>query len=801
MVLHSLRLGARKVLRYPGVFSITFLTLTIGIAVSATIFAVTWATLVRPFPFRGQERLLMLWVDDVKSDVHRLEISYDELEQIGKESRMIESIGGLSAANFPVVLKRRNEPMQLSANIIDPKFFSTLGAAPAQGRAFHTAEFDPNAAGAAILSHRAWRERFGGDANVLKETVVAPGAPPIPIVGILPPNFPLPAGAEILFPLSPPNDRGNRVLTAVARMKPGVTIDAVRRELAVIGEHVQAAHPDRHHEVILPYPLVDEILGATKPALRIVFAMGMLVLVIALFNVASVALAQGVTRISEIGVRGAVGATRWSCMVRFFLEACVLTVASAVAGFVLARVLLTMLLRIAPADTPRIAEVSIGGPALAFAIGAALLAALLAAAAQAFRARDAEILTALRASSKSTSHRGARRMLEILAGTQTAVAIVTLVVAALLVQSFRRYASIDVGFSTANTVTFHLGRGYMMSADLPGNRNFFGTAHENIRKLSGVTASGSVLMRPLEVEQGWDFTFTLDGQSAVEQERNPLSNFLDCTPGYFDAMGMTLLRGRGFTENDGPDAPKVAVIGESFARRYWTDPQTALGKRLKSGKPDSKAPWMTIVGVVKDVRSRSLTTEKYDLYVPYTQSNWSPNYFAVRTSGSPEAVMPAVRQILTQLDAGSPVSLVKTTGQLVDAKLAQPRLAATIVVLFAITATFLALIGFYGMLAYVVRERTPEMGVRMAVGADASSLRTMIVRRASLIALGGIAAGVVLSIALDRVWRGYVFGADGIDVRLLVAVAIGFQLIAAIASLIPAARAASTDAAAALRAE
>jgi putative ABC transport system permease protein len=797
MIVHSLRLGARKIVRYPGISVVTFVTLAAGIAVSATMFAVVYATLIRPFPFADQERLVLVWAK--QGDVDKLEVTFDEVEQIRREAKSIESIALYSAANFSIVAKRQGEPMQLTANVVSADFFRTLGIQPFMGRALNAAEHRPGGSVAALVSYDAWRNRFGGDRKILSETLSSPDGP-IPIVGVLPRHFDLPAGAEVLFPAElnagDADSRANRVFTGIAKLRPNATKQQFESELAVVAEHMHKANPaEREKAALFAYPLVDEILGPTKTALRIVFVMGLLVLLIAMFNAASVALAQGISRTAELGVRRSVGGTRASTMARFFFEALVLTSAAAAASILIARLLLAALLRIAPPTTPRLAEVAIGWQAVVFAAVAAVAAALIAAAAQTFRASDAEVMTALRASAKSTSQRGARRLLETLAAAQTAVAIVTLVVAALLTQSFRKYAAIDVGFSTERIITVHLPRGYSMAEDPEKARAFFRTLLERLRHASGVEAAGSVLMRPLELEQGWDFAFTIEGQGVGEQEKNPLANLLSITPGYFDAMRIERLAGRDVTYDDKTGATPVVILGESFARRYFGSAQNAIGK------VDSPKPWMTVAGVVRDVRSRSLTTEKLDVYVPYTQTMWSPNYVAVRTRQDPETLLPTIRTLVAELDRETPVSSVRTSAQLVDAKLAQPRLSASIVVVFAITATLLAIIGFYGMLAYVVRERTPEIGVRIAIGAAPPELLRMIVKRAAIVAAFGIAAGVAIAFATDRLWRSYLYGVTGIDAKLLAMLAIGFEIVALIASVIPAIRAANVNAVTALKAE
>ncbi|HEX9984822.1 MAG TPA: ADOP family duplicated permease [Thermoanaerobaculia bacterium] len=793
MFFRHLRLAARKAVRHPGLTAVAFLTLTLGIAVSATIFTVAWAILLRPFPFHEPDRLIQLWAHDAKGEIAKLELSYEEVEQLQREGRTFEGLSAFCAANFPAVFKRKDEPLHLSVNLIGEPFFRTFGVKPLLGRTFVPAE---HAAGAPVtsllLTYDGWQQRFGGDPAIVGKTLTGELGTST-IVGVLPEHFRIPVDAEVLVPFQPDTDansRANRILTAVARLKPGRTLDDAAHELRVIASHVVRDHPDGEDDIaLLPYSLTDELLGSTRHAVRILFGMGLLVLVIALLNTAAISLAQGMGRHDELGVRSAVGATRAATALQLFAEFFAIALAAAIAALALTGTLLPLLLRLAPSTIPRIAEVRIGVETVVFALAAATLAAVIAAAVQLLSTNEAELLRALRAAAKATSGRRTRRFLELLAAGQVAVAIVTLVVASLLVQSFQRYASIDVGFAREQVITFHLPRGYTLKPELDRNVAFFRDVLQRFRALEGVTAAGAVLMRPLEIEQGWDFAFTLDGQTLEQHSGNPMANLLTATPGYFEAMGIRTLRGRTFNDTDTADSQRVALVSESFARRAWGSVDRAAGKRVKSGKPDVARPWLTVVGVVSDVRYRALTTEKLDIYAPYTQMNWSPNYFALRTTQSPEAVMPAVRAIVAQLAPDIPVASVRTTAQLVDAKLAQPRLSAVIVAIFAATAALLALIGLYGVLAYGVRQRTAEMGVRLAVGATPGNLVALVTRRALAIAFAGAASGIALSFMTSRLWASFVYGVHGVQLSAAALLALAFAAAALVASLVPAVRA------------
>jgi putative ABC transport system permease protein len=804
MIVHTIRLALRKIRRRPASTGVVFLTLCAGISVSAVIFTVAWAILFRPLPFRQQERLVQLWANDARGDIPKLELSQQEVEALAK-GKSFEQIAAISAANFPIVVSAGGRPLHFRSNMVGRGFYEMLGVRPLLGRGFRDADHRAGAPYVLMLSHDAWQRDFGGNAKAVGSKVSLDPTTSAEIVGVLPRHLDLPYGVDAIIPIqasSDPNDNANRVLTAVARLRPGVTIEQAAAEAKAVAARVreQQKDPDSIGLTILVYPLVDEVLGGTRNAIRIILLMGMLVLLIALINVAAISLVHGIGSAAELGVQSSVGGTRGRVAVRRFFEMLVLTGLAAAVAIVLANLLLKALLRIAPSTIPRIGEVALGPETILFALGVALIAAAVASFVQTFSVSEDEMMNALRASAKSTSTRRARRILELLAASQIAVAILTIVVASLLVQSFRRYASIDVGFTTRNVITFHLPMGYSLQPDPPAKRAFFDNLLAQIRAIPGVTTAGSVLMRPLEIEQGWDMPFTIDGQTAAQQESNPVASLLTVTPGYFEAMGIETLSGRRFDTRDHKDAQPVAIVSESLARRFG-GVQAAIGKRMKGGAVASERPWLTIVGVVKDVRDRGITMQKAGVYLPFTQSNWSPNYFAVRTSVDPATVIPAIRALVAKADPTVPLVAVRTTEELVDAKLAQPRLSAAIVTTFAVTAAFLALVGLYGVLAFSVTARTREIGIRLALGAPGPSIVRMLIRRGLVIALAGTALGILFGLLGDKLWKSWVWGVEGLDPGVLTLLALLFGAAALVASALPATRASNIDPVEALRAE
>jgi putative ABC transport system permease protein len=454
--------------------------------------------------------------------------------------------------------------------------------------------------------------------------------------------------------------------------------------------------------------------------------------------------------------------------------------------------------RVAPENLPRLQQVTVSPTTYAFAALMAIVIALVCALLATSRGAGMESLR--EGMDRAQAAMRSRRLLSVLAAVQLGVALVLLVGAALMIRSFLTIARIDAGFSKERVLTAHLPLPSPAYADAEKRRRLFTEVVERMRKAPGVTQAGAVLIRPLEIELGWDWAHTVEGQGVEEQTRNPLANSVSITPGYLEAMGIPLLRGRYFDDRDDAKGQKVVIVSRSFAMHHFGTVDV-LGKRVKGGKVDSKKPWETIVGVVGDVRYRGLTTEKLDVYESYLQSVWTPQYVVVRTSGTPAASEATLRAIVRSIDKLVPVSEVRTTEQLVDAKLAAPRLNAWILATFAGVALLLSIIGVYAVLSYAVRNRTTEMGVRLALGAKAGDLLRLVVRHALFVSLVATTCGALAAIFLTRFLGSFLYGVSHAEpMTLLIAAAI-VMLAAVVGSVVPALSAARTDPMVALRDE
>jgi predicted permease len=793
MILRALR----SLLRQPAAPAIAVITLALGLAISTALFTVARDVVLRPFPIRDQDRVAAIWSHVPSRSVPHLEITYAEYELIRAQAKSLEDMAAQSAANFDVVMNTP-EPVQVRANFVTRTFYPLLGAHAGRGRLFIDAEHTPKSPNSMLISDRLWRTLFGSE-KVIGKVIDVQGTK-CTIVGVLPSDLNVPAFADVVFTMEPnfvtasDADKNNSVLEGLARLKPGVTLANAQAEINTICARLESVNRDQYGGVRKKLiPFVNEVLGTTRPAMLTLFVMSLLVLAIATFNVANIFVARAVTRQRDLAIRAALGATRGALLRETLAETTLVALAAAAIGFVVAQGAVTLLTRVAPETVPRIDQVHVSLTTYLFAAAGALLVALICASVASVR-RDSLRVDIDRAHAAQRS----RKLLAVLAGVQLTVALVLLTAAALMMRSFASISSIDAGFTRERVLTAQLPLPGAPYADAAVRRRFFTTLLERLRHAPGISAAGATLIRPLELEVGWDWTYTAEGQTADTQVKNPLANLVAITPGYLEAMGVPLLRGRAFNDHDDEKSDKVLIVGRAFAMRHWGTIDV-VGKRVKAGKLASDKPWRTIVGVTGDVRYRGLMVDKLDVYFPYTQCPWTPQYVALRTTVTPRAAEATLRSIVKSMDPHVPVAAVRTTEELVEAKIAQSRLNAWIIGVFAAVSMLLSIIGVYAVLNYAVRNRVGEMGVRLALGARGDDLLRLVLREAFFVALGASIAGGIASLFVTRVLAGFLYGVARVEPLTLFAVILAIIAAALTGSIVPAIRAARIDPVVALR--
>ncbi|HEX7707028.1 MAG TPA: ABC transporter permease [Thermoanaerobaculia bacterium] len=751
MILFELRQAVRRVMIDGSAWSaIAIATLTIGLAVGTAIVVIADAILLRSHPYARNERLVAVWATAADRGLDRFELNYPDLKALEGEGKPLARVAAYAAANSRAIFWTDGRPLDFHVNIVSAPLYPMLGARPAAGRLFEQEDALPESEQSALLSHSAWVRHFGGDPSVIG-TGLQVGDETVRIIGVLPQTLDFPQGAEIVTLLERSNpallESRQRVLAGVGLVAPGLTLDEAHVSVSVIAAQL-AKQQDETTGLELE-PLSEHLMGRLAPVLRMMLAMGLLVSLISWLNVGGLFLTQVVAREKEFAMRMALGATPWRASLTLTAEALILAAIAAPLGLALAEILLAFLLRLAPGDLPSMGDVALQAPALLFLFTNIAVGVVLAAIPASLRLSRIAVSSVISDSGARMSESGqTKRATAVVTALQVTLACLLALVAGLFQFRFLELQRVDPGFDRAGVITAHIPFPYSMRPEPGRVREFFASALAEIRRVPGVVAAGSSLMRPMELQQGWDYSFVVEGQTREVQRRNPFANWLVVTPGYHEALGTRLLAGRAFQDSDRHDSPAVAIVGESFARRYWGSPGNAIGRRIKEVDGDSERRWQTVVGVVSDLRQRGITVQMLDVYQPYTQTNWSPNYLAIRIAPGSDTgrVMSDVRGILTSMRPDAVLVGESTTAALLDRELAQPRFNAAIAIVFAAAALLISLSGVYSALSYWVSRRSNEFGIRLSMGATPPDLLRLILRETMVIALPGIllTAGIAL---------------------------------------------------------
>jgi len=802
----DLRYGVRMLLKKPGFTTVAIITLALGISANTAIFSVVNAVLLRPLPFPEPERLVMAFLAHPHQGLDRSSLGMADFLAVRERNQSFEKVAAFSFGNFTVTGGER--PEQVSGAWVSADFFATLRVAPARGRAYQAADERPESARVVVISHSFWQRRLAAEPQVIGQTINL-NSTPYTIIGVMPENFHFALTPEAeLWPVRvvrPPRGRPPYFNRCLGRLKPGVTESQAQADLSAIAAQVQQQFPDSPYSAMTTRPLMTAVVGDVRQALLVILGAVAFVLLIAAANVANLQLARAASREREMAVRLALGASRWRVVRQLLTESLMLAGVGGAVGLLLAFWGIDLFRTLGPANLPRLQEVNLDGRVLGFTMLAALLSGLIFGLMPALQSSRAELNEALKEGGRAgTGSHGRKRLRGLLVVAEVALTLVLLVGAGLLLRSFRRLQEVNPGFRPEHVLTAQISLPPARYTEDQKIMAFHQELIDRTKSLPGVQAVGLSMSLPPNLLQISN-PFGIEGRPLPPGEARPLAEEMTISPDYFTALGVPLLRGRCFTGADKAGAPQVLMINEAMARRFFPN-QDPVGKRLQTGDPSPNSPWETIVGVVGNVKYAGLEAEETPtLYVPYTTPGWvswsRTMYLVVRTAGEPLGLSSALRQQIRALDADLPVANLKTMEQVIHESVTEPRFRTSLLGLFAAVALLLAVIGIYGVISYAVTERTHELGIRMALGAQTGDVLRLVIGQGMKLALVGVAIGLAASFALTRLMKSLLFGVSATDPLTFALIAMLLATVALLACYVPARRATQVDPMVALRCE
>ncbi|MFY9609352.1 MAG: ABC transporter permease [Blastocatellia bacterium] len=800
-LLQDLRYGTRMLIKNPGFTLVAVLALTLGIGADSAIFSVVNAVLLRPLPYPDSERLVVL--RERSPQIEGMSVAYPNFIDWRDQNNSFENLGVFRRQSYS--LTGSGEPERLTGWQVSADVFVLLKAAPAHGRVFTGDEDKAGANPVVVLSHGLWQRRFGEDPNIIDQAVTFDGRV-FTVIGIMPPGFEFPGrGTELWTPVGQSSrdpgweNRGNHPgLTGIARLKPGVSIEQAREDMEVVATNLERQYPDSNTgNRITVTSALENAVRTIRPALLVLLGAVGLVLLIACANVANLLLARATTRQKEIAIRTALGASRGRIIRQLLTESSLLSLAGGALGLLLARWGVKLIVAISPNSIPRSREINLDFRVLAFTIGVSLLTGIIFGLVPALQSSKPDLNETLKDAGRGST--GGRHLFRSgLVVSEVALTLVLLISAGLMIVSFYRLQQVDPGFNHERLLTFSVSLPSKKYPEDPQRISFYEQLAEKLRRLPGVQTVGLSSGLPLG-NNGWQTSFRVDGQPEPEPGKTPLTEAVIASPEYFQAMGLIVLSGRNFSEQDVKDAPRVTLIDEEFARRYWPG-EEAVGKRIRTG---GDGPPVTVVGVVRRVKMDGLNDDsnRVQSYYPFRQLPRGGMIVVVKTATDSMSLVSGVREQVLAIDPDQPVFNVNTMEQLRSDSIAPDRLNLMLLASFAAVALILAGVGIYGVMAYSVTQRTHEIGIRMALGARPSDVLGMVIRQGMKLAVIGLAIGLAGAWIATRAMASLLFGVSATDPLTFAAISVFFFGVALGACFVPARRATRVDPMIALRYE
>jgi predicted permease len=806
----DLRYAFRVLRRDPAFTAVAIATLALGIGANTTMFSVVNATLLRPLPFPDADRLVFVWQGKVDDPKNLNIVSLPNFRDWRSESRAFASMALFDSAGRGYNLSGGAEPEQVSGVRVTASFFTALGVPPLLGRTFRPEEEEPGNDREVVLSHGLWKRRYGGDPELVGKTVTIDGEA-FTVVGVMPPGFQfqfwsgprqlwVPAGYT-----RGDQDRGSNSFVCFARLAPSATLAEARAEMDQIHRALSAAYPNTNAgQTARVVPMAEYGMGELRSVLLALFGIVGFVLLIACVNVANLMLARAAARQKELAVRSALGATRARILRQLLSESLVLALLGGAAGIALALAITRLLPFVLPGDLRflpmrPVETIGIDLRVLAFTFAVCLVTGILFGLVPALAALREDLGSPLKDNARGSTAGGRGRLRHALVASETALTLLVLGGAGLMIASVARLLGVSPGLDPRNVLVMAMS---LPQEDLyygpPTHARFCEALDEHVGGLPGVLSASAIAHLPLS-GGGAGRGLAIEGQPDPGPEKQPGAGYSVACPGYLRTLGIPLLAGREFTAADRVGAPGVVIVNEAMAKRFWPG-EDAVGKRFKIGMPGSDDPWLTVVGVSANVRHWGLDEDISASFLrPYSQAGWPVMSIVVKTASAPAGFVPAVKKALRDIEPLQPVSSVQTMEDVLDGSVSRRRFPMMLLVAFALVALALAAVGIAGVVSYSVVQRTPEIGIRMALGAARKDVLALVVGGSMRWAMGGVLAGLVACFGLLRFMAALLYGVAATDPTVLASVSALLVAVAFAASYLPARRAARVDPAIALR--
>ncbi len=813
--MNDLRFALRQLRKSPGFTLTAVIALALSIGANTAIFSAINTLLLRPLPVEDLDRLVFSVA--MREGFDPFGSSLLEFAADKQRNHSFSSMGAAMQRSFN--LTGRGEPERARGASIMADYLTTLGVKPILGRGFTNAEDRPGGPAVALISYGRWQKHFGGDPSIIGETLNLEGRSHT-IIGVMPPGFDLPAAAEIWVPLQinidslPLADRAAPMYEVVAKLRPGISIEKADAESKSIARQLEHEYPQLRRGwtvklIWLRQQLLGDLAGKVSKALFALMAGVVFLLLICCANVANLQLARGITRAREFALRRALGASRWRLVRQLLTESMLLAVLGGVGGLLLAHWVVPVLAAMNPIQGISLAtffhNFKIDGRVLSFALLVTLATGVIFGLIPALKsAGERDVMPCLKQGDQRVGVSApGRRWLDGLIVAEIAVAMTLLVAGGLMLQSFNRLQHVDLGFRPDHLLTMKMVLPASKYSEHRQRVAFADQVLERIKNLPGVISAGTTTNIPLEREIAYDSVFDVEGRPRPNPNDVPITSHRLVSPDYLKTVGVTLIKGRLIDDGDRADRLPVVVISEELARQAWPE-EDPLGKRIKRVRGDQNFPWMTVIGVIKDVKEDlfNYRINRPVWYVPYAQlENNFPLNLVVRTSGDPASATAAVREAVHAIDPDQPISNVMTMNENLSGVLVTERFGAILMSLLAASGLLIAALGLYGVMAYSVSQRTAEIGLRVAIGARPRHVLKLILGQGLKLTLLGVAIGLTAVWCLTRLLANLLFGVSATDPATIVLISLLFTGVALLACLLPARRALAVDPIQALRTE